>query len=129
VDKRIFSGGVWEERFGYARAVVAGPWVIVAGSTATVDGEVLHVGDARKQALTAFGIAIDALKNAGLTCEDVVRTRYYIVDERHYDDVGAAHRQLFGHVRPVCTGLQVAGLIDPRMLVEVEVEAYREGVT
>ncbi|MCG5212453.1 RidA family protein [Streptosporangium sp. KLBMP 9127] len=127
MDNRIFSGGTWEKRYGYARAVLAGPWVIVSGSTATVDGEVLHVGDARKQALTAFAIALEAVEKAGLSCHDVVRTRYYIVDERHYDEVGAAHRQVFGHVRPACTGVQVAGLIDPRMLVEVEVEAYREG--
>jgi enamine deaminase RidA (YjgF/YER057c/UK114 family) len=126
VLNRVFSGGRWEERYGYARAVVAGSWVIVAGCTSTVDGEVRHPGDPRKQALTAFGIALEAVQAAGLSAEDVVRTRYFVVDERHYDEVGAAHRELFGHVRPACTGVQVAGLIDPRMLVEVEVEAYRE---
>ncbi|GAA5052637.1 enamine deaminase RidA (YjgF/YER057c/UK114 family) [Thermocatellispora tengchongensis] len=125
MGNRIFSGGVWEERYGYARAVVAGPWVIVSGCTSTIDGEVRHVGDVRKQALTAFGIALDAVERAGLTRDDVVRTRYYVVDPSHYDEVGAAHAQLFRHVRPVCTGVQVAGLIDPRMLVEIEVEAYR----
>ncbi|MFJ2029399.1 RidA family protein [Streptosporangium sp. NPDC087985] len=123
---RVFSGGVWEERYGYARAVVVGPWVIVSGCTATVDGEVQHVGDAYRQALTAFGIALDAVKEAGLSRHDVVRVRYFVVDDAHYDEVGRAHAELFGDVRPACTGVRVAGLIDPRMLVEAEVEAYRE---
>ncbi|WP_406316920.1 RidA family protein [Streptosporangium sp. NBC_01639] len=123
---RVFSGGVWEERYGYARAVVAGPWVLVSGCTATVEGEVQHVGDAYRQALTAFGIALDAVEKAGLSRRDVVRVRYFVVDDAHYDEVGRAHAELFGDVRPVCTGVRVAGLIDPRMLVEAEVEAYRE---
>lgn len=126
VSGRIYSGGVWEKRYGYARAVVAGPWVLVSGCTSTVDGEVRHVGDPRKQALTAFGIALEAIERAGLSRKDVVRTRFYVVDPGHYDAVGAAHAELFGEVRPACTGVQVAGLIDPRMLVEVEVDAYRE---
>ncbi|ACZ85870.1 hypothetical protein Aros01_00362 [Streptosporangium roseum] len=123
---RVFSGGVWEERYGYARAVVAGPWVIVSGCTATVGGEVQHVGDAYRQSLTAFGVALDAIEKAGLSRHDVVRVRYFVVDDEHYDEVGRAHAELFGEVRPTCTGVRVAGLIDPRMLVEAEVEAYRE---
>lgn len=125
---RVFSGGIWEERYGYARAVVAGPWVIVSGCTATVAGEVQHVDDPYGQARTAFGIALDAIEKAGLSRNDVVRVRYYVVRDDDYDAVGAAHAELFGQVRPVCTGVRVAGLIDPRMLVEVEVEAYREEV-
>ncbi|GAB2492224.1 RidA family protein [Streptosporangium sandarakinum] len=123
---RVFSGGVWEERYGYARAVVAGPWVIVSGCTAAVEGEVRHVGDAYRQSLTAFGVALDAIEQAGLSHRDVVRVRYFVVDDDHYDEVGRAHAELFGGVRPACTGVRVAGLIDPRMLVEVEVDAYRE---
>ncbi|MGW4422364.1 RidA family protein [Streptosporangium sp. NPDC004631] len=122
---RVFSGGIWEERYRYARAVVAGPWVIVSGCTATVDGEVQYVGDAYRQSLTAFGVALDAIETAGLSRSDVVRVRYFVVDDRHYDEVGRAHAELFGEVRPACTGVRVAGLIDPRMLVEAEVEAYR----
>ncbi|GHH62210.1 hypothetical protein GCM10017673_00800 [Streptosporangium violaceochromogenes] len=123
---RVFSGGVWEERYGYARAVVAGPWVIVSGCTAAVGGEVKHVGDAYRQSLTAFGVALDAIETAGLSRRDVVRVRYFVVDDRHYDEVGRAHAETFGEVRPACTGVRVAGLIDPRMLVEAELEAYRE---
>ncbi|GII90357.1 Rid family hydrolase [Sinosporangium siamense] len=123
--RRVFSGGVWEERYGYARAAVAGPWVLVSGSTATIDGEVVHVGDARGQTLTAVGIALAAVEKAGATREDVVRVRFYVVDQHDFDAVGTALGETFGDVRPVYTGVRVAGLIDPRMLVEVEIDAYR----
>ncbi|MFE3447877.1 RidA family protein [Nonomuraea sp. NPDC059194] len=122
---RVFSGGVWEEKYGYARAVVAGPRVVVSGCTATVGGVVQHEGDAYLQAMTCFDIALDAVEAAGLTREDVVMVRYYVVDERHYDAVGTALSEVLGHVRPACTGVQVAGLIDKRMLVEIEIEAFR----
>ncbi|GAA2658859.1 hypothetical protein GCM10010412_030500 [Nonomuraea recticatena] len=122
---RIFSGGIWEEKYGYARAVVAGPRVVVSGCTATIEGEVRHVGDAYRQAMTAFDIALEAVEAAGLAREDVVMVRYYVVDDSHYDAVGTALSEVLGHVRPACTGVKVAGLIDPRMLVEIEIEAFR----
>ncbi|MEV0199734.1 RidA family protein [Nonomuraea sp. NPDC050691] len=122
---RVFSGGVWEERYGYSRAVVVGDRVIVSGCTATIDGEVRHVGDAYRQSLTAMGIALDAVELAGLTKGDVVMVRYYVVDQRHFDLVGRAIGEVFGDVRPACTGVRVAGLVDPRMLVEIEIEAMR----
>ncbi|MFF4772385.1 RidA family protein [Microtetraspora fusca] len=124
MSTRIFSGGPWEDRYGYARAVVAGSRVWVSGCTATVDGEVRHVGDAYRQTLTAIGIALDAVGKAGGSVQDVVRTRIYLVKADDFDVVGRAHGEVFGAVRPACTSVQVAGLVDPRMLVEVEVEAY-----
>ncbi len=122
---RVFSGGIWEERYGYARAVVVGDRVIVSGCTATVDGEVRHVTDPYQQSVTAMGIAIEAVELGGLTREDVVMVRYYVVEQRHFDPVGHAIAEIFGHVRPACTGVRVAGLVDPRMLVEIEIEALR----
>jgi enamine deaminase RidA (YjgF/YER057c/UK114 family) len=122
---RISSGGPWEDRYGYARAVVVGPHVLVSGCTATVGGEVQHLGDAYQPTLTAFSIALDAVEKAGTSLADVVRTRLYVVNAEDFDAVGRAHGEVFGEVRPVCTSVQVAGLVDPRMLVEVEVEAYR----
>ncbi|WP_214317933.1 Rid family hydrolase [Nonomuraea sediminis] len=122
---RVFSGGVWEEKYGYARAVIAGDRVIVSGCTATVDGEVQHVGDPYKQSVTAMGIALDAVEAAGLTVDDVVMVRYYVVEHRHFDLVGQAIAEVFGRVRPACTGVRVAGLVDLRMLVEIEIEAQR----
>ena len=129
--RRISSGGPWEERIGFSRAVVAGPWVLVSGSTATVDGEVVGVGDIYQQTLTACGIALNAVQEAGLDVTDVVRTRIFVRDIHRQDEVGRAHRQLFGDVMPACTMVEVSGLIHPDHLVEVEVEAYRspEGST
>ncbi|MBA3338887.1 MAG: RidA family protein [Geodermatophilaceae bacterium] len=124
--RRIASGGPWEERFGYCRAVVAGPWVLVAGSTATVNGQVVGVGDAHQQTLAAFGIALDAVREAGLDVVDVVRTRMYVRDISHQDEVGRAHHELFGLVRPVATMVEVSGLAHPDHLIEVEIEAFRD---
>ncbi len=122
---KISSGGPWEETVGYSRAVAVGPWVLVAGTTSTVDGAVTGVGDAHAQTLTAFGIALDALERCGCTVADVVQTRMYVTDMALQLDVGRAHRELFGDVRPVATMVGVAGLAHPDHLVEVEVTAYR----
>ena len=124
-DRRISSGGPWEDVVGYSRAVVAGPWVLVSGSTSTVDGEVRHEGDAYAQTLEAFGVARRALEQAGLSLADVVRTRMYLADIGDQDAVGRAHSELFDDIRPAATMLAVARLVDPRMLVEVELDAYR----
>jgi enamine deaminase RidA (YjgF/YER057c/UK114 family) len=122
---RVFSGGIWEERYGYARAVVVGDRVIVSGCTATVDGEVRHLGDAYLQSRTAMDIALEAVEMGGLTREDVVMVRYYVVEHGHFDQVGRAIGEVFRRVRPACTGVRVAGLVDPKMLVEIEIEALR----
>lgn len=123
--RRISSGGPWEERVGYSRAVVAGPWVIVAGSTATVDGEPVCLGDVYGQTLAAFGIALDAVREAGFDVDDVVRTRMYVRDISLQEEAGRAHRELFAKVRPAATMVEISGLAHPDLLVEVEVEAYR----
>jgi enamine deaminase RidA (YjgF/YER057c/UK114 family) len=118
----------WEEEFGYARAVAAGDHVHVAGCTAWVEGRIEREGDPFTQALTAFGIGLEALAEYGLTADDVVRTRMYLTHVRDADEVGRAHKQLFDTVRPAATMVVVAGLIDPRMMVEVELDAYRAGL-
>jgi enamine deaminase RidA (YjgF/YER057c/UK114 family) len=124
-DRRISSGGPYEDVVGYSRAVVAGPWVLVAGSTSTVDGEVRHEGDAYAQTIEAFGVVRRALEEAGLSLDDVVRTRMYVADMNHSADVARAHSELFDHVRPVATMVEISRLISPAMLVEVEADAYR----
>jgi enamine deaminase RidA (YjgF/YER057c/UK114 family) len=124
---RHSSGGPWEETYGYSRVVRAGDLLLTAGCTATVDGVVTCVGDPHAQALTAFGIALEALAAAGAETGDVIRTRMYVTDAAFGDPVGRAHGSLFGDVRPVSTLVVVAGLLDPEMLVEVEVEAYVGG--
>jgi enamine deaminase RidA (YjgF/YER057c/UK114 family) len=121
------SGGPWEERFGYARAVAAGAHLWVSGCTSVVDGEVAHVGDAAAQMRTALAAAADAIERAGFSLDDVVRTRMYVVDvPRDGEAVGTVHGEVFAEVRPATAMVGVAALLDPRMLVEVEVECCRD---
>ena len=122
--ERFGSGGPYEQIYGYSRVVRAGDRLVTAGSTATVDGAVTGIGDPHAQTLTAFRIALDALAAAGAGPEDVIRTRMYVTDRAHADAAGRAHGELFASVRPAATLVVVAGLLDPAMLVEVEVEAY-----
>jgi enamine deaminase RidA (YjgF/YER057c/UK114 family) len=127
MSRRISSGGPWEERYGYSRAVAAGDHLWVAGSTSVVDGEVAHAGDAAAQTRTAFAVALEAVESAGFALDDVVRTRMFVVDlDANGDAVASVHGEMFGAVRPASTMVGVAALIDPRLVVEVELDAYRE---
>lgn len=124
--RRISSGGPWEASVGYSRAVVLGDRCLVAGTTdAGPDGRSLHPEDPAGQARAAFGIVEGALAEAGMSLADVVRTRMYVTDRADAAAVAGVHGQLFGEVRPAATLVVVAGLIDPTLLVEVEVEAVR----
>ncbi|MEW2220562.1 RidA family protein [Streptomyces sp. NPDC006990] len=124
--RRIGSGAPWEEPFGYARAVeLPNGLVLVAGCTSVVDGVVAE-GGPYDQTVTAFGVALDALKSLGLGADSVVRTRMYLTHARDVEEVGRAHKELFGEVRPVSSMIIVSGFADPSLVVEVEVEAYRD---
>jgi enamine deaminase RidA (YjgF/YER057c/UK114 family) len=114
----------WETRYGYSRVVVAGDWALTAGTTATGSVGVLYPGDPYRQTLAAFRIALDTLQAAGVAPEQVVRTRLYVTDISSQAEVGRAHQEVFGHIRPVATMVEVARLADPAHVVEVEVEAY-----
>lgn len=125
---RIGSGGPWEASVGYSRAVVVGDRCLVSGTTdAGPDGRSQHPDDPAGQARAAFGIVERALAEAGMTLADVVRTRMYVTDRAHVPAVTGVHGELFEPVRPAATLVVVAGLIDPSLLVEVEVEAVRRG--
>lgn len=124
-DRRISSGGPWEQKIGYSRAVVAGPYIHVSGSTATVDGVVQHPEDAYSQTLVAFSVIKKALKEGGHSLLDVVRTRMYLANEADMEAVGRAHGELFSEIRPAATMLAGIKFIDPAMLVEIEVDSYR----
>ncbi len=122
---RVQSGSPWEESFGFARAVQAGDRVLVAGTTA-FKGDVLYGdGDPYEQTKVAFATALDAIGEFGLGIESVIRTRVYLAHARDVDAVGRAHKELFDGVRPVTTLLVVQGFMDSRVLVSVEVEAFR----
>lgn len=121
--QRISSGAPWEPRVGYSRAVRVGRRVWVSGTTALRAGRIVAPGDPYRQAVRALEIVRAALREAGAGLDDVVRTRVYLVDDRHWSEVGRAHGKFFGRARPACTMVRVAGLIDPAMLVEIEAEA------
>lgn len=124
--RRVSSGGPYEGRFGYSRAIAVGDSCWVAGTTdAGPDGTSLHPGDAAAQARAAYGIAIAALAQAGFGVADVVRTRMYVVRAEDAAAVAEVNGEHFGAVRPASTIVRVAGLIDPSLLVEVELEARR----
>ncbi|WP_200304789.1 RidA family protein [Streptomyces adelaidensis] len=126
--RRVQSGSPWEESFGFARAVAVGDRVLVAGTT-SFKGDVLYgEGDPYEQARVAFASAIEAIGEFGLGVGSVVRTRMYLAHLRDVDEVGRAHKELFDPVRPAATLLVVEGFIDPRVLVEVEIEAFRGAV-
>ncbi|QTD97933.1 RidA family protein [Streptomyces cyanogenus] len=123
--RRVQSGSPWEESFGFARAVAAGDRVLVAGTT-SFKGTVLYgEGDPYEQAKVAFTSAVEAIAEFGLGIESVIRTRMYLTHVRDVDAVGRAHKEMFDTVRPVSTLLVVEGFVDPRILVEVELEAFR----
>ena len=124
--RRIPSGAPWEPLIGYSRVVVAGPLIFVAGTTATVDGQVVCVGDAHGQAIQALRNIENALASAGASLADVVQTQMFVTDISRWEEVARAHRELFADVMPVTAMVGVAALIDPEMLVEVQAVAYKE---
>ena len=120
---RLGSGGPWEDVVGYSRVVAVGDQAWVSGCTATVDGEVVHVGDAGAQARVALSVLVTALESAGFSAAEVVRTRMYVTDTSRWEEVGRAHGEVFADVRPASTMVVVHALLDPRWTVEVEAEA------
>ncbi|MGY1856321.1 RidA family protein [Modestobacter sp. SYSU DS0290] len=123
--RRIGSGAPWEDVVGYSRVVVSGDAAWVSGTTATVDGTVAHPGDAAAQTRVALTGIQRALDEAGFALGDVVRTRMYVTDIARWEEIGRVHGEFFGEVRPATAMVQVAALIDPAMLVEIEADAVR----
>jgi enamine deaminase RidA (YjgF/YER057c/UK114 family) len=123
--RRISSGAVWEPIVGYSRAVRVGPWVAVSGTTTVLEGdEPVGGDDIAEQARTAIGVLTRALTEAGASLEDVIRTRMFVTDISRWEELAAVHGEVFGDIRPATSMVQVTALIHPRLLVEIEADAF-----
>jgi enamine deaminase RidA (YjgF/YER057c/UK114 family) len=123
--RRLNAGSPWEGIVGYSRVVVRGDAAWVSGTTSFVDGAVAHRGDVGAQTRQALEIVREALERAGFSLADVVRTRMFVTDISRWEEIGRAHGEFFGDVRPATSMVQVSALIDPAMLVEIEADAVR----
>ncbi|MBI5865893.1 MAG: RidA family protein [Planctomycetes bacterium] len=129
--KRFYSGAPWEDAVGYCRAMRVGNAIYVTGTAPVADdgsvfAPVFAPNDAYRQTQRCFEIIEQALTALGATRGDVVRTRMYVTDIRRWEEFGRAHREFVGLDRPCTTMVEVKSLIDPAMLVEIEVDAICE---
>lgn len=121
--QHISTGGPWESKIGYSRAVRVGAHVSVSGSTAMTSSGLIGKGDPYAQTIQALKTVESALQQAGISLADVVRTRIYLTNIDQWQEVGRAHGEVFGTIRPATTMVEVSRLIDPDMLVEIEADA------
>ncbi|HEY1438670.1 MAG TPA: RidA family protein [Casimicrobiaceae bacterium] len=123
--RQLYSSGTsWEPVVGYSRAVRVDGRIWVSGTTSTgSDGAIVGKGDPYAQAKQAIANIERALAAAGAVLADVVRTRIFVTDIAHWRDIGRAHGEAFANIRPATTMVEVARLIDPDLLVEIEADA------
>jgi enamine deaminase RidA (YjgF/YER057c/UK114 family) len=120
----VSSGTPWEAQVGYSRAVRVGNWVFLSGTTASDEaGNTLAIGDAYGQTKIILQKIERTLKDAGANLSDVVRTRMFVTDISQWEDIGRAHAEAFGAIRPAATMVEVQRLVNPDHLVEIEIDA------
>ena len=119
----ITTNAPWENLVGYSRAVRTGKTIEVSGTVAIMDNEVVGIGDPYAQAKRILQIINDVIQKAGGSISDVVRTRIYVTDITHWEEVGRAHGEVFGDIMPATSMVEVSQLIDPDFLVEIEATA------
>ena len=124
--KKFSSGAPWESKVGYSRGVQVGSIIELAGTTAVKDGEVVFEGDAYGQTKFILQLLADVLTNAGSSLKDVIRTRIYVTNIADFEAVGKAHGEFFSEIRPASTMVEVSALVDPKMLVEIEITAITD---
>ena len=124
IRQNISSASQFEDLVGYSRAVRVGSRIYVGGTTAFNDiGELVGIGDGYAQAVQCIRNIEAALRQAGATLANVVRTRMLVTDINRWKEYGRAHHEFFGSIRPCATMVEVRALIDPQMLIEIEAEA------
>lgn len=123
-DRRVRSGAKWEALVGYSRAVRRGSFIAVSGTAPVAEGGGVHApGDAYAQARRCLEIALRALAELGADASHVIRTRLFVTDISRWAEVGRAHAEVFGVHPPATSMVEVKALIDPQMLVEIELDA------
>lgn len=126
--KRVFSGAPWEKKVGYCRAIRVGNLIFVTGTAPIAeDGSVFGIGDGYAQTKRSLAIIEKALQELGARMSDIVRTRMFVTDISRWEEYGRAHGEIFAGHAPATTMVEVKGLIDPDMLIEIEADALCEG--
>lgn len=121
--RNISSGVVWEDIVGYSRAVRIGNLIEISGTTSIIDDKLVGKDDAYPQTITILNKVKSALEEADASLKDVIRTRMFVTDISKWEEYGKAHQEFFGEIKPATSMIEVKSLIDPNMLIEIEVTA------
>ncbi|MEJ2103836.1 MAG: RidA family protein [Ignavibacteriaceae bacterium] len=126
MEKRINiqSSTIWEDKIGYSRAVRIGNLIEISGTSAIDRDRIIAPGDPYMQTRFIIQKIEKALNDAGGTLQDVIRTRIYVININHWEDIGKAHGEFFKNIKPVTSMVEVKSLIDPNFVVEIEATAY-----